>query len=60
MFAINVIGDKFIVLKNAGERDIARGIERHREDIKAQKMVRKNVILPPTDVGMVEKNIQVS
>jgi len=60
MFARNVIRVRSIVLTNAGERDVLRDIERHRRDIKAQKMVRKNVMLPPTDVDMVEKNIQVS
>jgi hypothetical protein len=36
-----------------------RDIERHRENINAPKMVRKNVIMPPTDVDMVGKIIQV-
>jgi hypothetical protein len=59
MFAINVIRDKSIVLTNAGVQDIMRDIERHRENINAPKMVRKNVIMPPTDVDMVGKIIQV-
>jgi len=60
MFAINVIRDKSIVLRNAGEQDILRDIERHREDTNAQKMVRRYVMMPPTDVDMVGKNTQVS
>jgi hypothetical protein len=60
MFARNVIRDKSIVLTNAGEQDILRDIERHREDTNVQKMVRRYVMMPPTDVDMVGKNTQVS
>jgi ferritin-like metal-binding protein YciE len=60
IFARNVIKAKSIVLTNADEQDIVRVIERHREDTKAQKMVRRYVIMPQTDVDMVGKNTQVS
>jgi hypothetical protein len=60
IFARDVIRGKSIVLMNAGEQDILRGIGRHRKDIKAQKKVRKHVMMPLTDVVMVEKNIQVN
>jgi len=60
MFAKNVIRDKSIALTNAEKQDILRDIERHRKNTKAQKKVRKHVMMPLTDVDMVGKNIQVN
>jgi len=42
-------------MTNVGEQDILRGIERRREDNNAQKMVRKNVMMPPTDAEMMNR-----